>query len=89
MSLSAVLTPPYYAVIFTSSLNPEHEGYQAMGSRMEELARQQVGFLGVDGARGGDGLGITVSYWASEDAISNWKANVEHQVCPIGLMFQP
>jgi len=25
-------------------------------------------------------IGITVSYWASEDAIRNWKANLDHQL---------
>ena len=44
-------------------------------------------------ARGGaDGLGITVSYWASEEAIANWKANTEHQVAQEarqeGLVFR-
>jgi heme-degrading monooxygenase HmoA len=28
--------------------------------------------------RGADGFGITVSYWASAEAIAHWKANVEH-----------
>ena len=46
---------------------------------MVELAREQPGFLGVDSARGADGFGITVSYWASLDAIAQWRAHVEHQ----------
>ena len=27
-----------------------------------------------------NGLGITVSYWATEDALRAWKANAEHSV---------
>jgi heme-degrading monooxygenase HmoA len=27
-----------------------------------------------------DGLGITVSYWASEEAIRAWKENAEHRL---------
>ena len=46
---------------------------------MLALAAQQPGFLGVESARGADGLGITVSYWASEGAIRAWKAVSEHQ----------
>ena len=49
-----------------------------MAERMVELAAQQPGFLGAESARGSDGFGITVSYWSSAEAISAWKANVEH-----------
>eukprot|EP00659_Diplonema_papillatum_P020344 gene20344-31304_t len=45
---------------------------------MLELARQQPGFLGVESARGDDGLGITVSYWSSEAEILAWKQHAEH-----------
>ena len=66
-----------YAVIFTSRLrNPDRDG--AMADRMEELARIQPGYLGHDSVRGVDGLGITVSYWATEDAVKAWRANAEH-----------
>lgn len=46
---------------------------------MLELAAKQPGFLGVESVRGADGLGITVSYWASEEAITAWKAHFEHK----------
>ena len=72
--------PPYYAVIFTSTRTGVDEGYDAMSDKMVEMAAQQPGFLGVESARGEDGLGITVSYWESEEAIANWRANVEHRV---------
>ena len=70
--------PPYYAVIFTSRRADDGEGYAEMAERMVELARAQPGFLGVESVRGADGFGITVSYWASAEAIASWKANVEH-----------
>jgi heme-degrading monooxygenase HmoA len=72
--------PPYYAVIFTSLRTDGDRGYEKMAERMFELASQQPGFLGVETARGSNGLGITVSYWTSEDAIKNWKANAEHRI---------
>jgi heme-degrading monooxygenase HmoA len=72
--------PPYYAVIFTSLRTPVDDGYHDVAARMVELASRQPGFLGVESARGADGLGITVSYWASLEAIAAWKAQGEHRV---------
>ena len=47
--------------------------------RMLELAAQQPGFLGVESARS-DGLGITLSYWQSEEAIRAWREHAEHSI---------
>ncbi|WP_297096817.1 antibiotic biosynthesis monooxygenase [uncultured Draconibacterium sp.] len=68
--------PPYYAVIFTTERSAIEEGYAEMAQQMLELAKQQPGFLGEESAR--DGLGITVSYWESLEAIKNWKQNTHH-----------
>ncbi|MEQ4452121.1 antibiotic biosynthesis monooxygenase family protein [Kosakonia sp. YIM B13605] len=69
---------PYYAVIFTSVRTAVDDGYGAMSDRMMELAVNQPGFLGVDSAR--EEVGITVSYWASLEAIKNWKMNAGHLI---------
>jgi len=69
-------SPPYYAVIFSSIRTEGDQVYSAMTDRMVELAAQQEGFLGIESAR--EDVGITVSYWASEEAIKNWKQNAEH-----------
>jgi heme-degrading monooxygenase HmoA len=71
--------PPYYAVIFASQRTERDQGYGKMAEKMVELASQQDGFLGVESARD-EGLGITVSYWESLEAIKNWKAHSLHQV---------
>ena len=71
------LTKPYYAVIFTSLRTEGDHGYAQMAQEMEELARQQPGFLDVESAR--EGLGITISYWESLEAIANWKTNMDHR----------
>lgn len=71
--------PPYYAVIFTSRRTEGDRGYEAMAKRMVELGSSYDGFLGIESARGADGLGITVSYWRDEAAIAAWKRDVEHQ----------
>lgn len=72
--------PPYYAVIFTSLRTDGDRGYAHMAARMIELASQQPGYLGMESARGSDGLRITVSYWSSEEAIAAWKAHCEHRI---------
>ena len=68
--------PPYYAVIFTTVRTDVDDGYLAMAERMEELAKEQEGFLGFETAR--EGTGITVSYWKDLDSIRKWKMNTEH-----------
>lgn len=81
--LAKTPAPPYYAVIFTSLRTPDGEGYDEMSAKMVELAAEQPGFLGVESARGADGLGITVSYWESEEAIAGWRAHAEHRVAQV------
>ncbi|MDY6957486.1 MAG: antibiotic biosynthesis monooxygenase [Pseudomonadota bacterium] len=70
--------PPYYAVIFSSQRTEGNHGYGEMAERMTGLAAHQPGFLGIDSVRGADGFGITVSDRASTEAISAWKADVDH-----------
>ena len=67
------LQPPYFAVIFTSRRSDGDNGYGAASDAMVELAARQPGFLGIESARGADGVGITVSYWSSEEAIAGWR----------------
>jgi heme-degrading monooxygenase HmoA len=76
--------PPYYAVIFTSLRTGGDRGYGNMAERMLELAAQQPGFLGVESVRDANGLGVTVSYWESAEAIRDWKAQSEHQAAQTG-----
>jgi heme-degrading monooxygenase HmoA len=72
--------PPYYAVIFTNQRTAGDGGYADTAERMVALAKQQPGFLGVESVRGADGVGITVSYWVSEDAIAAWRQHAEHSL---------
>src|SRR4051812_13473211 len=73
------MEPPYYAVIFTSKRKDNTEEYGETADRMKELSMQQPGFLGIESARNADGVGITICYWNSIEAIKNWKMNNEHQ----------
>ncbi|UAM99248.1 antibiotic biosynthesis monooxygenase [Polaribacter litorisediminis] len=70
------LKPPYFAVIFSTIVEDSLEGYLETADRMEELAKQQNGFLGMESAR--TEIGITVSYWQTEEDIIAWKNNIEH-----------
>ena len=67
------------AVIFVSTVTgADSDGYDAAAAAMEALARTQPGYRGIDSARGADGLGITVSYWADEASAVAWRKHPEH-----------
>jgi heme-degrading monooxygenase HmoA len=79
-AFAALPEPPYWAVIFSSRRREPDPDYDRMADRMLELAARQPGFLGAESARGAEGFGITVSYWADEAAIARWKAHAEHRL---------
>lgn len=67
------------AVIFTSQRNGRDEaGYDAAAAAMETLAEAQPGYRGIVSARGSDGFGITVSYWADNAAARAWRDQPDH-----------
>jgi heme-degrading monooxygenase HmoA len=61
--------PPYTAVIFTSLRTNGDNGYGTMAERMEELAAQQPGYLGIES-----------SYWVDDASARAWKQIGEHLV---------
>ncbi len=69
---------PYYAVIFTSTRTEGDNGYSEMADLMEQLAKVQDGFLGIESAR--NEIVITVSYWKTLEAIKNWKQQTDDLV---------
>jgi heme-degrading monooxygenase HmoA len=76
---AATPDPPYTAVIFTSVRTARgDDAYAEMAERMEQLARRQPGYLGIESAR--EELGITVSYWQTAAAARAWKAIAEHRI---------
>ena len=46
---------------------------------MDHLAAAQPGFRGVESARGPDGFGLTVSYWADDAAALAWRDHPDHR----------
>lgn len=69
--------PPYFAVIFTSVRTDGDNGYGETAKQMVEFASEQPGFLGFESAR--QEIGISVSYWASLEAIATWKEVMAHR----------
>jgi heme-degrading monooxygenase HmoA len=51
-----------------------------LAKRMNTLAADQPGYLGIESAR--EEVGITVSYWRSAQDARAWKAIAEHQLAP-------
>jgi heme-degrading monooxygenase HmoA len=70
--------PPYYAVIFTAQRTAVEQGYGETAQRMETLASEQPGYLGIESVRDERGLGITVSYWRTLEDIAAWREQLEH-----------
>ena len=79
MPIAETPEPPYTAVILTSTRTAGDNGYARMLQRMEVLAAEQPGYLGIESVK--DGLaGITVSYWRDESDAAAWKQVAEHLV---------
>lgn len=78
MTIAQTPEPPYVAVIFTSVRSDDDRGYTGMSARMEALAAEQPGYLGIETASAE--IGITVSYWRDEAAARAWKQVAAHLV---------
>lgn len=61
---------------FSTEMSEDLIGYSEEAEKMEELAKLQKGFLGLESAR--SNIGITISYWRNLEDIVNWKNNLEH-----------
>jgi heme-degrading monooxygenase HmoA len=67
------------AVMFLSRRNADDEaGYGAAAEAMERLAAAQPGYCGIESARGPDGFGITISFWADEASAIAWRNEASH-----------
>lgn len=78
MSITITPQPPYYAVIFTSKRSEGDQGYSNMAEKMIKLAAGQEGFIGAESVRDAAGMGITVSYWRSIEAVEHFKNQSLH-----------
>ena len=79
--ISKTPKPPYYAVVFTSiNAKVDHTEHVEMYGRLVERAATHEGFLGIEGARNGDGTGVAAVYWKDLASIEAWAKDPEHQV---------
>lgn len=78
--IAQIAEDDYWAVIFTSVLPAPDDEYGATADHMLELASEVPGFLGIESTRDATGLGITVSYWKTEESIRAWRQHAEHLV---------
>jgi heme-degrading monooxygenase HmoA len=73
------IPPGAIAVIFLSGrTGADDTGYAAAAAAMEAAASMREGYLGIDSARGGDGVGITISWWCDEAAACAWRDDIDH-----------
>ena len=73
-------SPGTVAVIFVAQRSAvDEDDYQRAAHAMDLLAAVQPGYVAMDSVRGGDGLGITVSYWTSDTAAKAWRDHPEHK----------
>ncbi|MFT7156114.1 MAG: heme-degrading monooxygenase HmoA [Parvicella sp.] len=73
-----MIKPPYYAVNFTSKKHPNINGYPELSDQMENLAKTQTRYLGMNSAQ--SEFGITNSDWKTLEDIQNWKSNPDHLI---------
>ncbi len=66
------------AVIFISKLKADAPGYAETARRMVELVKEMPGFLGMESWRDGQGRGVTISWWQSEEDIRRWRDHPAH-----------
>ena len=70
---------PYYAVITTLiRAKVDHDQYYSIFDVLYKKAQEIDGFLGMDSIR--DGIGITVTYWKTIEAIEKWKDDADHLI---------
>lgn len=75
----STLPPGAIAVIFLSGRSDtDPEGYGQAAEAMADAATQMPGYLGLESARGDDGVGITISWWRDEAAAIAWRDDPDH-----------
>ena len=74
-----------YLVVFRNRKRADidHAAYAAEAERMEQMARDQPGFLSFKSYTADDGEVITLSEWASEEAARGWGRVAEHRAAQL------
>jgi heme-degrading monooxygenase HmoA len=79
MGIAQTPATPYYVAVITVERTASDDGYFEMADSMNELAKAQPGFLGMEWVYdAATRTGITSSYWADAEAIAAWKQHADH-----------
>lgn len=73
----AKLSPESVVVIFHARHREPEEGYAETSARLSAMVEGVPGFEGMESVREGE-ASLTVSYWASEEAVRIWQEEMEH-----------
>ncbi|HYM20914.1 MAG TPA: antibiotic biosynthesis monooxygenase [Candidatus Kapabacteria bacterium] len=79
MFISKGLTLPCYAVIFSSLSTSDDDAFGTMGASIDELVKNEEGFLSMESVYNASGESITVCYWRTLADIKRWKEVALHQ----------
>ncbi|HTN77156.1 MAG TPA: antibiotic biosynthesis monooxygenase [Pirellulaceae bacterium] len=67
-------------VIFRSRLRTEHANeYVEMAQKIDALAERMPGFLGIKSYATSDGERVSISLFASPEALAAWREHPEHR----------
>lgn len=74
-----------FLVVFRNRKRPDIDraAYQAEAVRMEQLAREQPGFLSFKGYTADDGETVAISEWEDEASARAWGRVAEHRAAQL------
>lgn len=67
-------------ILFRSKLTAQAgEDYQAMNQELENLVRQNPGFIDAKSYKSEDGERLTVVWWRDEETLREWRELMRHR----------
>lgn len=69
-----------YMAFFIIEPSNDLENFEEMGVKINELVKQQNGYIRGEDFETTDGRYITTCYWRSLEDIKNWRNHLQHQI---------
>lgn len=69
-----------YMAFFVIELSDDLENFEAMSFKINELVKQQDGYIRGEDFETTDGKYITTCYWRSLEDIKHWRNHLQHQL---------
>ncbi|TXC85266.1 antibiotic biosynthesis monooxygenase family protein [Luteibaculum oceani] len=76
MEIPKKITPPYWAVIFSSKKRNNDPEFTKVSDYLDEIVVKQEGYLGHETV--GQDPSITISYWKDMESIKKWRNHPDH-----------